>query len=178
MFHRNTLPPSSGSKNKPSRALLATCFMLVSCLAYYLTLKIEVTYSSKTSVDFQWTTQHYIPEDRTAPLTLAVHLDSLKLWQATLKYSFASKWYMQQKITFIHSETACHLTGSTLACSELQLSNDSEGNHSTNYKIYKWTPLLSSATSWICMKIKITTSRSTSKKETNAVRYRLSRYHP
>jgi hypothetical protein len=41
----------------------ATYFMFVSCLAYYSTLKMEVTCSSKTLVDFQWTTQEYIPED-------------------------------------------------------------------------------------------------------------------
>jgi hypothetical protein len=33
-------------------ALLATCFMLVSCLAYSSTLKMEVTCSSETPVDF------------------------------------------------------------------------------------------------------------------------------
>jgi hypothetical protein len=43
-------------------ALLATCFMLVSCLAYSLTLKMA-TYSSKMMVDFQQVTQRYIPED-------------------------------------------------------------------------------------------------------------------
>jgi hypothetical protein len=45
--------------------LFATCFTLVSCLAYSLTLKKEVTCSSETSVDYQRTTWHYIPEDRT-----------------------------------------------------------------------------------------------------------------
>jgi hypothetical protein len=28
-------------------------------------MKMEATYSSETSVDFQWTTQRYFPEDRT-----------------------------------------------------------------------------------------------------------------
>jgi hypothetical protein len=40
-------------------------FTLVSCLAYYSKLKIEATCSSKTSVDFQWTTRRYIPKNRT-----------------------------------------------------------------------------------------------------------------
>jgi hypothetical protein len=40
-------------------------FMLVSCLAYSLILKMEATCSSETSVDFQWTTQYYIPQDKT-----------------------------------------------------------------------------------------------------------------
>jgi hypothetical protein len=46
------------------REVLATCFTLVSCLAYSSTLKMEVTCSSETSVDFQRTTQRYIPKDR------------------------------------------------------------------------------------------------------------------
>jgi hypothetical protein len=45
--------------------LLAACFMLIACLAYSSTLKMEATCSSKTLVDSQWTTWHYIPEDRT-----------------------------------------------------------------------------------------------------------------
>jgi hypothetical protein len=40
-------------------------FMLVSCLAYSSTLKMEATCCSEMSVDFQWTTRHYIPEHRT-----------------------------------------------------------------------------------------------------------------
>jgi hypothetical protein len=41
--------------------LLATCFMLVSCMAYFSTLKMEATCSSETPVDFQRTTRCYIP---------------------------------------------------------------------------------------------------------------------
>jgi hypothetical protein len=58
-------PPSSGSKNKtgkkPAFDLLATCFTLVSCLPYS-TLKMEATCSPEKSVDFQQTTQYYMPE--------------------------------------------------------------------------------------------------------------------
>jgi hypothetical protein len=46
--------------------LLATCFTLVSCLAYSLALKMGATHSSETPADFQQTTQCYIPEDSTA----------------------------------------------------------------------------------------------------------------
>jgi hypothetical protein len=49
----------------PLQALLANCFMLVSCLAYSSTLKMEATCSSEMSVDFQRTIWHYIPEYRT-----------------------------------------------------------------------------------------------------------------
>jgi hypothetical protein len=44
---------------------LPPIFTLVSWLAYSLTQKMEATCSSATSVDLQWTTQSYIPEDRT-----------------------------------------------------------------------------------------------------------------
>jgi hypothetical protein len=40
-------------------ALLATCFMSVSCLAYSSTLKMEGTYSYETSIRFQRTTRYY-----------------------------------------------------------------------------------------------------------------------
>jgi hypothetical protein len=44
------------------RALLATCFTLVSSLAYPSTLKMEETCSSKILVYFEWTSRCYIPE--------------------------------------------------------------------------------------------------------------------
>jgi hypothetical protein len=47
--------------------LLATCYMLVSCLAYFSTLKMEVTCAFEMRVSVQWTIRHYIPEDRTFP---------------------------------------------------------------------------------------------------------------
>jgi hypothetical protein len=47
------------------RLYLPPAFMLVSCAAYSLTLKMEALCSSETLVDFQRTTQRYIPEDST-----------------------------------------------------------------------------------------------------------------
>jgi hypothetical protein len=44
---------------------LPPAFTLVSCSAYFSTLKVEATCSSEMSVDFQWTTWCYIPEDST-----------------------------------------------------------------------------------------------------------------
>jgi hypothetical protein len=41
----------------------AACYMLLSWLAHFYTLKMETIYSSETSVDF-YRTAHYIPEDR------------------------------------------------------------------------------------------------------------------
>jgi hypothetical protein len=47
------------------RALLATCFKLVSCLVHSLTLKMDTACSSETSPDCQQTTWCYIAEDGT-----------------------------------------------------------------------------------------------------------------
>jgi hypothetical protein len=55
----------AGSRQAASRALLANYFMLVTSLALSSTLKMEVTYSCKTLVNYRWTTEHYIQEDRT-----------------------------------------------------------------------------------------------------------------
>jgi hypothetical protein len=52
-------------KFRRRRALLATCFMLVSCLSYSSNLKFRATYSSETSVAFQRITQRYVPENIT-----------------------------------------------------------------------------------------------------------------
>jgi hypothetical protein len=49
----------------PLKVTLPPAFTLVSCLAYFSTLKTEVTCSSEALVDFQRTTRDYIPEDRT-----------------------------------------------------------------------------------------------------------------
>jgi hypothetical protein len=54
------------------RTRLPVCLMLVSFLAYSSTLKMEVTYFSKISVDFQRTTRRYIPEDIFINLILAI----------------------------------------------------------------------------------------------------------
>jgi hypothetical protein len=47
------------------RALPASCFMLVSCLDYSWTMRMEVTHSSETSFSFQRPTLLYNPEYRT-----------------------------------------------------------------------------------------------------------------
>jgi hypothetical protein len=58
--------PSCSLYNPKTSASWLPClppaFMLVSCLAYSLTLKMEVICSSKMSVYFQWTTLCYSPE--------------------------------------------------------------------------------------------------------------------
>jgi hypothetical protein len=44
--------------------LLSPAFTLVSCSAYS-TLKMKAIYFSETSVDFQWTSRHYLPDEGT-----------------------------------------------------------------------------------------------------------------
>jgi hypothetical protein len=62
-LHLQSRRISQARKQRENRwkSLLSTTFTLVSCLDYSSTLKIEATYSSETSFDFQWT---YIQEDR------------------------------------------------------------------------------------------------------------------
>jgi hypothetical protein len=55
-------PPYSGAKNKPRKE---TGMKQVASRAYYSVLKMEATFYSEKSVDFQRTTWRYIPEDRT-----------------------------------------------------------------------------------------------------------------
>jgi hypothetical protein len=47
--------------------LLAACFMLTSCLAFFSSLKIEATYSSETPLDVQWARRCCVAEDRSVP---------------------------------------------------------------------------------------------------------------
>jgi hypothetical protein len=56
-------PLKVNGRNGGAYRLLPHSFTLVSYLAYSSTLKMEATCSSETSVDFQRTTHHYIPED-------------------------------------------------------------------------------------------------------------------
>jgi hypothetical protein len=50
-------------QHKFEHALLATCFTRVSCFAYSSTLKMGVTFSPETSVDFQQTILYYKQEN-------------------------------------------------------------------------------------------------------------------
>ncbi|PNF28873.1 hypothetical protein B7P43_G04436 [Cryptotermes secundus] len=47
--------------NQVYQTPIAACFLLVSCLACFSTLK-KALYSSETLLHFYWTTQGYIPE--------------------------------------------------------------------------------------------------------------------
>jgi hypothetical protein len=47
-------------------ALLSACLLLISCLAYSSTLRIEMIRSSETSADFYRTTRQCYPENRTS----------------------------------------------------------------------------------------------------------------
>jgi hypothetical protein len=73
-FQSNIMSPSSGSKNKPSKI---PAWMLVASRLYC---------SSKTSVDFQWTTWHYIPEDSTLHNHCCKNLKSYNLITSSIYF--------------------------------------------------------------------------------------------
>jgi hypothetical protein len=60
-------------------SLLATYFMLVSCLAYSSTPRMEGICYCETSAGYQQNTLHYIPEDGTVHNH---HSDNLKSYMA------------------------------------------------------------------------------------------------
>jgi hypothetical protein len=79
-FRRNILPPFSGSKNKQAELCLPPAYTLVSCSAYFSTMKMEAICSSETSVDFQRTTRRHTPEDSTLHYHRCENLKSYKLY--------------------------------------------------------------------------------------------------
>jgi hypothetical protein len=60
-LRRNILPPSSGSKNKPSAP--EPCLLRYSCLAYFRTSQKEAVRSSEASVNIYQTARSYFPQD-------------------------------------------------------------------------------------------------------------------
>jgi hypothetical protein len=62
--------------------LIAVCFILVSCLSYYLILMMEAIHSFKTLAYFHKTTQYYIPEVK----FFSQHYENFKYNTSTLLY--------------------------------------------------------------------------------------------
>jgi hypothetical protein len=77
---------SYGMARETNVVCLPPAFTLVSCSAYSSTLKMEVICSSETSVDFQQTTRHYIPEDRTLQVPFCTTCTSQKLFTISVDY--------------------------------------------------------------------------------------------
>jgi hypothetical protein len=69
--------------NTVCSAVLSVCFMLVSCLVYTSTFKMEALFNFETSVDIYRNTGRYVPEDRTLQVrklvqNLAILVHSLR----------------------------------------------------------------------------------------------------
>jgi hypothetical protein len=54
-----------------------SAYTLVSCSAYFSTLKMEAICSSETSHNFQLTTRSYVPEDRTSLLRFSSQFNKI-----------------------------------------------------------------------------------------------------
>jgi hypothetical protein len=97
------------------RALLATCFALVSCFYYSSTLKMN-TRSSETSVDFQRTTRRYIPEDRTHHNHHRENLKSYSIFiegQPTFRSNISPSSVSKSNLCLLHA-SCCFLAWLTL----------------------------------------------------------------
>jgi hypothetical protein len=81
------------------RVLLAACFMLVSCLAYASTQKMEAVYHSEMSADIQQPSQLYIPEDRN------FHSPCMSSLRIPILYVLPQWWLSYWKL-----EEICHLS--------------------------------------------------------------------
>jgi hypothetical protein len=69
------------------------CFILVSNLAYFSTLKMEATCFFETSVDLQRTTRRYISEDRTPHKHRCENLKSYEM-VLTMVYNTRDCWFL------------------------------------------------------------------------------------
>jgi hypothetical protein len=78
--------------NMEEHAKCATCFILVSCLAYSLTLKMRATCSSEMLVDLHLATWHYIPEDRTLQNNSSLHLPHCQECRSGNKYKIEHRF--------------------------------------------------------------------------------------
>jgi hypothetical protein len=54
--------------------LFATLFTLIFLLSYLSALKVEKTCLSETSINFEWTTSRYIPEDNNFRMVNVLHM--------------------------------------------------------------------------------------------------------
>jgi hypothetical protein len=70
-------------------------------LAYFSTLKIEVTYSSETLVDFQRNKQHYTLEDKTlSPFYFfKVHKSAVMSWDSSV--IIATSYRLDGRVRFL-----------------------------------------------------------------------------
>jgi hypothetical protein len=87
------------------RKVFATCFMLVSCLAYFSTFNMEATCNPETSVNFQRTMRRYIPEARTLRYRRCENLKSYEV-RLLLKYKMNMKLKLRSESQLgLHTST-------------------------------------------------------------------------
>jgi hypothetical protein len=86
---------------------LPPAFTLVTCLAYFLILKMEVICSSKTSIDTQRTTRRYIPEDGTLQNIIYLNIYWI-MWKWDQQVS-AKRRYLFSRPHGVTTWTGCNI---------------------------------------------------------------------
>jgi hypothetical protein len=80
---------------------IAVCFMLVSCLSYSSTLKVEAICFSKMSGDFQQNASHYTPQDRTLQTNKTGHI--LQCLVLLMQQIFRHQQLVPFPLRYVHS---------------------------------------------------------------------------
>jgi hypothetical protein len=134
------------------RALLATSFMLVSCLAYSLTPMMEALYTFGTSADLQRTARRYIPEYRTLhkhsceDLTSYANLVLFETWNiavispsAIFTQQQMPKWQaIRQYQESTSKSSSIHRQGERGSCSTSRIMWRKSGHESRRNRTQDW----------------------------------------
>jgi hypothetical protein len=108
-----------------SQAIRVTCFMLISCLAYWSILQTKATYSTERSVCFQWITWRHVPTNKTLHNHRCENLKSYNCrWirkyttvtTTALRRSLSSVgWYHFTSINFGANKKCHHICGTVFS---------------------------------------------------------------
>jgi hypothetical protein len=108
---------SSGSNNKPRKTPARSRQQTeISCLTYFLTLMMDATCSSETSIDFWLTVRLYMPENKTLWNQFNFTIKSLKNASCFVLSTVYNMWVLvsplkhnKNKYQITHSHSTVHI---------------------------------------------------------------------